>query len=165
MLGINLGYCSNKALPEIYTSLLSEPVWRWVANAVSPDPFGTDGDGVEFSTCHDHSCGYEAESQCENPDRPSVTAEVGGSSIVNISSMSLFQPWETDCRCGNRDEWKSIVQFYREYENDVWQIVKNKPKLKIPIGLGTLISYHHVLTTKTCFGRPNNVGVWQRQEH
>ena len=84
--------------------------------------------------------------------------------FVNACIFYLFQPWETDCRCGNRDEWKSIVQFYQEYENNVWQIVKSKPTLKIPIGLGTLISYRHVLTSKTCFGRLNNVGVWQQQE-
>ena len=90
MLGINLGYCSNKALPEIYTSLLSEPVWRWVANAVSPDPFGTDGDGVEFSTCHDHSCGYEAESECKNPNRPQITAEVSNAMTMTNNRNRLY---------------------------------------------------------------------------
>ena len=62
-----------------------------------------------------------------------------------------FKPWENTCICGRsvsdggtylRDPW--IVSIYEEFEYQ---------KARFPLCLGALISHHHVLTSKMCFGR------------
>ena len=73
LIGINLGYCSTSvhlpaSVPELYTSLLSTSVWKWIVNGVSTDLYAYDGDHVELSVCHDHRCGFDHQSQCKATD-------------------------------------------------------------------------------------------------
>ena len=60
-----------------------------------------------------------------------------------------YQAWETDCECG-----RHVENPYRPYDEQPWiaQIYENRSNVIIPICLGSLISHHHVLTSKHCFG-------------
>ena len=68
-----------------------------------------------------------------------------------MAKKFILQPWENTCICGRsisdggtylRDPW--IVSIYEEFEYQ---------KARFPLCLGALISHHHVLTSKMCFGR------------
>ena len=77
--------------------------------------------------------------------------------IFNLIDLTqcFSQPWENTCKCGDPDGdvKDGIVQIYQLEENAPYQNDKKLPiKLKIPLGLGALISPQHVLTTKLCFG-------------
>ena len=77
LIGINLGYCLT-SVPELYTSLLSSSVWKWIVNGVSTDLYAYEGDHVELSECHDYRCGYGLNSDCKDtqdklPDRTEVS--------------------------------------------------------------------------------------------
>ena len=71
--------------------------------------------------------------------------------VFFVQQKFILQPWENTCICGRsisdggtylRDPW--IVSIYEEFEYQ---------KARFPLCLGALISHHHVLTSKMCFGR------------
>ena len=60
-----------------------------------------------------------------------------------------LQPWETYCRCGRSDHANAIVaSIYEMVESDDTRLL---------ICLGTILSHHHVLTSKHCFGSTESV--------
>ena len=63
-------------------------------------------------------------------------------------SFQIFKAWEKEqCKCGEEDVKKGIVQFFHETETQLSGF-----KLKTPLCLGSLISHQHILTSKYCFG-------------
>ena len=63
-------------------------------------------------------------------------------------SFQIFKAWEKEqCKCGEDDVKKGIVQFFHETET-----LLSGFKLKTPLCLGSLISHQHILTSKYCFG-------------
>ena len=70
------------------------------------------------------------------------------------------------CKClvPSSDSHKAIVQFYQVQDKTVWETISGKPKRKLPICLGALISDRHILTTKLCFGTMSESGYWQHTE-
>ena len=67
-----------------------------------------------------------------------------------ISTDILFQDWENDCVCGKR------VQGTGVHIRDPWivNIYENNTveETMFPLCLGSLISHHHLLTSRLCFG-------------
>ena len=83
LIGINLGYCLT-SVPELYTSLLSTSVWKWIVNGVSSDLYAYDGDHVELSVCHDHRCGFDHQSECKATDPADRTPDTTQVSYFNV---------------------------------------------------------------------------------
>ena len=59
----------------------------------------------------------------------------------------MFKKWEDECYCGEGNVKKGLVQIFKETN-----VQLSTFKLKIPLCMGSLISHHHILTTKYCFG-------------
>ena len=77
--------------------------------------------------------------------------------LSHWSWFNSIQTWEGCNKCGQGGQdgiKRGIVQIYQLDENAPYQDDEKVPPklLKIPLCLGALISFKHVLSTKLCFG-------------